>query len=418
MSNDRLLVLSMIFPPDGVSSAQLLGEIVEDLSSAGSVIRVITTQPHYNLDELATAAQPIAWKRFGLVGSSDFHGVPVTHVKMSTKSDSSVGRILQWVWFQLAVMLIVTFEGKRYEGVLTISPPPTVALVAGLLKPVTGARVVNCIWEMYPDILLTMGVVREGSFALRALRWLELKTYRASDEIAVLHDPMKRRVEERCPQTVGRVSVVPTFADTDFLRPQERSTSLRDKLGLGDGIVVGYAGNLGDSEDLTPVLAAAVDFPELTFLISGDGSRSGYYEDLVEANQAKNIVFTGHLPYSIVPELISTCDIALVVLAPGVGNDALPSKAYRSMACGRPLLAITEHTTALAKLIEEHELGFVADPSRPNELLEILAGLRIDELTEIGFLARDKALAEFSREVVVAEYGRLVGISTSSKPVT
>lgn len=48
MKAQSVLVLSLVFPPDGVSTAQLFGELVEDLVDQGRRVVVITTAPHYN----------------------------------------------------------------------------------------------------------------------------------------------------------------------------------------------------------------------------------------------------------------------------------------------------------------------------------------------------------------------------------
>ena len=49
-------------------------------------------------------------------------------------------------------------------------------------------------------------------------------------------------------------------------------TPYRAELGLGDGPVVLYGGNVGFSQSLELVLAAAGELPDVTFLINGDGA--------------------------------------------------------------------------------------------------------------------------------------------------
>ena len=55
--------------------------------------------------------------------------------------------------------------------------------------------------------------------------------------------------------------VIPNFVDTDAIIPGDRLTPYRAELGLGDGPVVLYAGNVGFSQSLDLVLAAAVRSP-------------------------------------------------------------------------------------------------------------------------------------------------------------
>ena len=56
----HILVLSLVFPPDGVSTAVIVGEIATDLQTSGHQVTVVTTSPHYTRDAQAEARQPEA----------------------------------------------------------------------------------------------------------------------------------------------------------------------------------------------------------------------------------------------------------------------------------------------------------------------------------------------------------------------
>lgn len=46
----RILLHTLVFAPDGVSTSTLLSELMQDLQVQGHRITVLTTRPHYNLD--------------------------------------------------------------------------------------------------------------------------------------------------------------------------------------------------------------------------------------------------------------------------------------------------------------------------------------------------------------------------------
>lgn len=409
MTNHRVLVLSLIFPPDGVSSAQLLGEIAEDLSVGKMEVEVVTTQPHYNVDESARNAQPIEWDWHRLTGRSVFKGIPVVHLRMPQKSGGSAGRIAQWLWFHVGSLLIIAKRRGKYDSILTISPPPTVAIVGGLAAKLTKARLVFCVWELYPEILVAMDVVKRGSGLHHALRLIERLTYQLADVIAVLQDPMAAGIAKEFPKYAHKLKTVPTFADVDFLKPVNRETKLRLETGfLTEQILFGYAGNLGASEDLKPVLEVASELGAHGFLICGDGTD----RESLESNSAgqQNVHFTGQLPYERVPEIIGSCDVALVVLSPGVGHEALPSKVYRTMACGRPILAICDAGTPLAELVQAEEIGLVADPTDIGAIFDAATELAENEnmRKEMALRARSLAVERFSRSAVTETYRSLL----------
>src|SRR5689334_4152801 len=97
----RVLMLTLVFPPDGVSTAQIIGELSADLRRAGHDVLVITTAPHYNYDEAAATRQPLSRRWGGLLYESHYHGIPVLHLAMPRKNASVIRRLLAWMQFHV-----------------------------------------------------------------------------------------------------------------------------------------------------------------------------------------------------------------------------------------------------------------------------------------------------------------------------
>ncbi len=55
----RILLHTLVFAPDGVSTAQLMSELAAELRDLGHEVVVLTTVPHYNADTEARAMQPL-----------------------------------------------------------------------------------------------------------------------------------------------------------------------------------------------------------------------------------------------------------------------------------------------------------------------------------------------------------------------
>lgn len=405
----RVLALSMIFPPDGVSSAQLLGDICEDLHLDGVDVHVVTTQPHYNTDAQASAAQPIRWGRSRLTGQSDYRGVTVTHVRMNGKAASGIGRLAQWAWFHAAATIIGLQHGRNIDAVLCISPPPTVSIVGGLIARLARARLVFCVWEMYPEILVSLGNLKEGSLPHRFLLKIEQMTYEQADVVAPLTDAMRASIVRQYPDLEERTKTIPTFADTELVQPMDRQNSIRDTYGLADTFVVGYAGNLAVTQRIDTMLDAA-DHPSvdatIRFLVSGGGSMEDDVSRRAETAPNSNVVFTGHLPYLTVPELYAATDICVISLDAGISDSALPSKLYRIMAAGRPIMAIANSASSLAKFVQARGIGLVVESGDVDGFLAAIETLRNDPglRSEMSAAGRDAAVREFSRPAVSQRY--------------
>lgn len=58
----KVLIHSLIFSPDGVSTAYLYNDIALRFQKEGYEVVVLSTTPHFNVVEEQLAKQPLKWK--------------------------------------------------------------------------------------------------------------------------------------------------------------------------------------------------------------------------------------------------------------------------------------------------------------------------------------------------------------------
>lgn len=76
----KILIHSIVFSPDGVSTAYLYNDIALKFKKAGYEVAVLTTTPHYNAVESELKKQSLKKRTFGLYYESNFQGIKVKHV--------------------------------------------------------------------------------------------------------------------------------------------------------------------------------------------------------------------------------------------------------------------------------------------------------------------------------------------------
>ena len=81
----KILIHSLIFSPDGVSTAYLYNDIALKFQSSGYEVVVLTTTPHYNIVKSQLIKQPLKWKIWGICKISYFHGIKVIHVPQKNR---------------------------------------------------------------------------------------------------------------------------------------------------------------------------------------------------------------------------------------------------------------------------------------------------------------------------------------------
>jgi colanic acid biosynthesis glycosyl transferase WcaI len=227
--------------------------------------------------------------------------------------------------------------------------------------------------------------------------------------VTVLSDDLRDNVAGKVgPSKRGRVHVIPNFVDTEAIRPADRLAPLRDELGIDDGPLVVYSGNVGFSQSLELLLHAAREMPDVTFLISGDGAAKA---TLVEqAVGLANVRFSGYQPAERLSELLGIADVHVVPLRAGLGNVSVPSKTYSILAAGRPVLASIDPGTEVPRILAAAGAGRAVEPDRPEVFTAALREMLgdPDALARQGAAGRAWVETAASPAAVAEAYERLV----------
>ena len=275
----RILLYTLVFSPDGVSTAQLLTDLAVDLQALGHEVTVLTTTPHFNVDAEARARQPLGRRWGALLQESRCGGIPVYHVRMRDKGKRVLARLVDYAGFHGVSLVAGAVLGEGFDLVLAPSPPLTIGLGAWLIGLMRRAPFVYNVQEIYPDVAIRLGVLRNRSL-IRLMYRLERFTYRRARRVVVISERFRRDLLAKgVPDE--KLVVIPNFVDTDFIRPMPRRNSFSASHGLDERFVVLYAGNLGLTQGLETVLEAAASLaarPEVRFLLVGDGARRAWLE--------------------------------------------------------------------------------------------------------------------------------------------
>lgn len=406
----KVLLLSLVFPPDAVSTAQLMGELMTDLRDQGHDVTVITTTPHYNRDLEAEKQQPLS--RFAVFFKrSSFHGMTVYHCLMPPKGRNVAGRLMAWMLFHVLSILVATLFVRRCEIVFAPSPPLTIGLCAWIVSLLHRARTIYNVQELYPDIAVSLGIISNPGL-IRLLDALASFIYSRSTVVTVIAPHMRRKLLEKGVPP-GKVLTIPNFVDLDNLFPQPRKNAFSAAHALDDAFVVSYAGNMGAAQGLETLVEAAEILrheSSIRFLLLGDGNLRDSLRTRVLESQLSNVTFLDYQPFSAMGQIYAASDLCIVPLAAGAGLDAVPSKVYRIMACARPVLAITDPESDLADLVAVSGGGERIAAGDAEAIAAFLrsAAKERKRWQEKGEAGRRYVIEHHSRPVVTSTYGDLV----------
>ena len=404
----KILIHTLIFSPDGVSTAYLYNDIALAFQKRGWDVVVLSTTPHFNVVEEQLAEQPMKWGVWGFYKKSSFKGISVYHVPQK-KFKSTLLRLVGFVYWHIVSFLMALFM-KNIDVILSPSPPLTIGRLNNWLGKLKGCKVVYNVQEIYPDILNKP----ETSLVHRYLRSMERKVYNQSDAVTtidqVFYDTIVDRFEDR-----SKLHIIPNFVDTDLYKIGVSTAELDKSLfPENDNIKLLYAGNIGWAQDWKPLVKLAEktrNLPVEYFLI-GMGKMRSWVEEQKQTLGLDKLHILDYQPRHLMPAILAYSDLQYIFMTPESEGMGFPSKVYTIMACGRPLLVCSGENTPIvnflkpigcAKLITDHDLDRKTD-----EMTQWLAGMTREKLRQMGAKGEAIVKAEYSKEIVTNKYVELI----------
>lgn len=404
----RVLIHSLIFSPDGVSTAYLYNDIALKLKEMGYDVVVLTTTPHFNIVPEQVAEQPMRWKVWGVCKVSDFHGIKVLHVPQK-KFKSTALRLLGFLYWHI-VSFFLGLTIKHVDLILSPSPPLTIGYLNLMLARLKGCKVVYNVQEIYPDILQ----LKDG-FVLKALKGLERRVYNGSDAVTtidqVFYDTIVGRFEDKT-----KLHIIPNFVDTELYH-RVSSFKFQDPSLFPDtdSIKLLYAGNIGHAQSWEPLIALAERTREMAveYFVIGEGARRDYVAGEIERLKLEKVHLLEYQPRELMPAILSYSDASFIFMDPASDGNGFPSKVYTIMACERPMLILSGENTPIvnflkgkgcAKLITNKNFD-----EKVEEMVDWLAHTDREMLREMGRKGLAEIQAKYTKEIVTRMYGELVG---------
>jgi glycosyltransferase involved in cell wall biosynthesis len=340
---------------------------------------------------------------------TDFQGVTIRRV-WSTRFHrvSGLGRLLNALTFAASVAARILRPLPPTTVVLATTSPPSLPLVAALAKRLFKHRTIVVIHDVYPEIAVRIGAIRDGSLTHNLMRAIDAFALRHADRIVVLGRDMRDAICSKLPgEFAERVVVIPNWSDDSINALPKSESGHATRADLLGSFVVQYSGNVGLFQGLDVVVDAAHilrDSP-IVFVIIGEGNSLRHLQSMVGDRHLSNVRFLPRVPKAELNDSLAACDVALVSLAPGATGLSVPSKYYGILASARPVIAIMSPEAEVAQSVLANDCGIVIPPDDPQRLSDALLDLlRNPRLVE--------AMGRNARRAFETHYGRRQAIDS------
>ena len=277
-------------------------------------------------------------------------------------------RLLDWFkyfWFVFWSVL----KQPNSSLLFIVSNPPFLPLVGYLMKKLRGQPYVVLIYDIYPDLAISLRKISKRGFLTRTWCWLNKIVWENSEAVFTIGNNMASKLENmfRVSCTpLGHIATIPNWVDHNFIKPISKEKNwFAQKYGQVDKFTVLYSGNLGATHGLETILEAIKELgniKDIQFLIIGDGFKRVYIEKFIEKENLSTLFLLPFQPEDTLPYSLTTGDVAIITLAKGTEGLSVPSKVYYAMASGSALLCISSGNNELKNIIKKHQCGIPVEP--------------------------------------------------------
>ena len=233
--------------------------------------------------------------------------------------------------------------------------------------------------------------------------WVAKKVFSSSDKILAVSEGVASHLNS-FPSSRKKIHVIPNGVNPDrFIENKKILDSTGD-----EPFVIGFVGTLKPWHGLSTLVESFEIVHQQNsntqLLIVGDGpEKNNLMQDLKEKNLLSAVKFTGSVPHSEIPSLLSSMDVA-VAPYPKIENFYFsPLKVFEYMAAGLPV--VSSNIGQLAELIQNEYCGFLYRPGDSAALSKILLRLIKDPQLRktVGTAAKDYIIQNHTWDIVVSK---------------
>jgi glycosyltransferase involved in cell wall biosynthesis len=426
-NNRRVVFVSQRYPPEQGGNASRIRDTAVNLSEQGWDVTVLAPVKSYPFGEFERSR---AWHTRESEREIAVHRFWTWQPQ--TTGPSLVHRLAYFLVFALQALWWLLRNVRRYDIVITSSPPITTEL-SGIAVSLLGKPWVTDIRDLWIDAAVGLGHIEEGGLPERAARRFQRFALRTADKITVTTDATTEELEASYgPGIKSKTVLIPNGVDADVFVASDDDvgeTGSTDSSAAGQPVIV-YTGNIGSAQDLESCVKAMdrLADEDAVLRLVGSGDLIPELKRLVdELSLADRVEFTGLVPRETVPKILNEATVGVAPLKDTAAlKYAMPTKVYEYLACGLPTLVTGgDH---IEWFIRESGGGVHVD-NDPERIAEALDELLADAnyRTELAERGHDHVVAQYTREGIARrlsdELGALVdtddaGTSTAPRART
>ena len=339
------------FYPSNVPYCHILKDLIEECSSRGHKVKVITSFKS-NAEENELMLQ-------------FFHENNMEYKLFHSLNSKRYNNIV----FPIRIFFHLLFHGKG--TVVVPSTPPVIMAFSVFLAKYLGFLRFDYIYhcqDIHPEALDISNNIK-NQLVIKILKGFDKLSVKFSKKNIVLSGDMKKTLNQRYTEPLSSIFIHNNFIPSAYLNKsisKGNKKSIRDNHSKDDILFV-FAGNIGAFQNLEMLLQGflrlSINYNTYLYFI-GDGKIKNNLIMIIDSTQSKmkeNIYFLDSMKSNEIARFISNANYGVVSLSDRLLDVAFPSKISTYLTLGLPLLLCGGKNSEIDKEINTNNLGVSID---------------------------------------------------------
>lgn len=390
----KVLVISAVFPPEPVVSANLSFDIANALSELKQV----------------TVLSPKPSRPFGFKYSISETKFKFNHLQTNSftcPKSSLFGRFKESYSFGKECYKYINENNKDIEVIYANTWPLLAQFFTVKAANKNNIPVIIHVQDIYPESL-TNKIPLIGSLLSFVLKPFDNYILKKATKIIAISEKMKKYIVTTREINSDKVIVIQNWQDEDsFIQFRQLKKSKPNDV---NPFTFMYLGNIGPVAGIDTLIEAYANakMSNSRLIIAGSGSMKASLEKIAEKFKDVKIEFW-EVPNGKVPEIQDIADVLLLPIKKGAALSSIPSKLTSYMFSKKPIIASVDEDSDTAKCIMEAGCGYVIEPEDKEQLskgMVAMMNLTVDQRNQMGenglFFAQKNMSKKINLEKVIA----------------
>lgn len=355
-----ILIITNYFPPETGAAANRIFHLANGLKNQNFKVSILTPLPNYPKGKIFDGYNG----KFKY--STTENGLKIHRCWIyASNSKNKLLRLIAMLSYSTSLSWFFLWN-KVPKTVIIQSPPLLVAFTSIFFLRFKNRKLILNVSDLWPIAGLELGAFKKN-FSYKLLEKIERFNYKHASLVLGQSYEIIAHIKSLFPKK-------DTFLYRNY--PDFEIPNISPKKNAEGKLKIVYAGLLGIAQGIYK-LCNELDYTNIQFHIYGAGAEKEKIEELISSNSRLDIVYHGEVSRDKLHKVLLKYDLTIIPLLNRIYG-SVPSKIFEYAKLGLPMLYFGGGEGE--QIIEDYDLGWVANSGDYNHLNEVISKIKRSDL--------------------------------------